>query len=86
MASASPSEGYSDAQSTPRSLPGTHGLNMMPPTEKTISQIPDILPRERVFPIQLGSELFKLSGVSLSSDGTLQLAFPGILNRSVATP
>ncbi len=38
-------------------------------TEKTISKIPDILPRERVFPIQIGSELFKLSGASISSDG-----------------
>lgn len=33
-------------------------------------KIPHILPHERVFPIQIGSELFKLSGASLSSDGT----------------
>jgi hypothetical protein len=33
------------------------------------SKIPKILPHERVFPIQIGSELFKLSGASLSSDG-----------------
>jgi hypothetical protein len=31
--------------------------------------IPNILPHERVFPIQVGTELFKLSGASLSSDG-----------------
>jgi hypothetical protein len=31
--------------------------------------IPHILPHERVFPIQIGSELFHLSGASLSSDG-----------------
>lgn len=31
--------------------------------------IPNILPHERVFPVQLGSELFKLSGASISSDG-----------------
>lgn len=42
---------------------------MMPPSEKTIHKIPNILPRERVFPVQIGSELFKLSGASLSSDG-----------------
>lgn len=34
-----------------------------------ISKIPYILPHERVFPIQIGSELYKLSGASLSSDG-----------------
>ncbi|KAK3386593.1 hypothetical protein B0H63DRAFT_540565 [Podospora didyma] len=33
-----------------------------------ISRIPKILPHERVFPIQIGSELFKLSGASISSD------------------
>ena len=32
------------------------------------ARIPNILPHERVFPIQIGSELFKLSGASLSSD------------------
>ncbi|OAA71011.1 BTB/POZ fold domain containing protein [Akanthomyces lecanii RCEF 1005] len=37
-------------------------------TESTIHKIPDILPRERVFPIQIGGELFKLSGASISSD------------------
>ena len=33
------------------------------------NHIPNILPHERVFPIQIGSELFKLSGASISSDG-----------------
>ncbi|VBB78343.1 Putative protein of unknown function [Podospora comata] len=37
-------------------------------TTQLISHIPKILPHERVFPIQIGSELFKLSGASLSSD------------------
>lgn len=44
-----------------------------PPSEQnesSISKIPKILPHERVFPIQIGTELFKLSGASLSSDGT----------------
>lgn len=31
--------------------------------------IPHILPHEKVFPIQIGSELFRLSGASISSDG-----------------
>lgn len=34
---------------------------------------PSILPPEKVFPIQIGSELFRLSGASISSDGQLQL-------------
>lgn len=33
------------------------------------TEIPNILPHERVFPIQIGSELFRLSGASISSDG-----------------
>lgn len=32
---------------------------------------PSILPPEKVFPIQIGSELFRLSGASISSDGTI---------------
>lgn len=34
-----------------------------------------ILPHERVFRIQIGSELFTLSGASLSSDGEIGLFF-----------
>jgi hypothetical protein len=29
----------------------------------------DILPAGKVFPIQIGSELFRLSGASIASDG-----------------
>lgn len=57
MLSASPSEAPNAA---PPSLP-LHGGD--------VHKIPQILPRERVFPIQIGGELFKLSGASLSSDG-----------------
>lgn len=32
-------------------------------------EIPRALPHEKVFSIQIGSELFKLSGASISSDG-----------------
>jgi hypothetical protein len=51
------------ANATPSSMgePQNH-------TEATISKIPHILPHERVFPIQIGTELFKLSGASISSD------------------
>ncbi|KAI9811679.1 MAG: hypothetical protein M1832_000713 [Thelocarpon impressellum] len=31
-------------------------------------EIPKILPHEKVFPVQIGSELFRLSGASISSD------------------
>lgn len=31
--------------------------------------IPHVLPHEKVFPIQIGSKLFRLSGASISSDG-----------------
>ncbi|KAF5019934.1 hypothetical protein F66182_8057 [Fusarium sp. NRRL 66182] len=46
----------------------TRPLAVQPISEKNVSRIPLILPHERVFPIQIGSELFKLSGASLSSD------------------
>lgn len=46
------------------------------PSIKPISVIPRILPHERVFPIQIGTELFKLSGASLSSDGMSPPPFP----------
>ncbi|KAK0634355.1 BTB/POZ domain-containing protein [Bombardia bombarda] len=37
-------------------------------SDTLLSRIPKILPHERVFPIQIGCELFKLSGASISSD------------------
>ncbi|EHK15494.1 uncharacterized protein TRIVIDRAFT_37976 [Trichoderma virens Gv29-8] len=55
MLSASPSE-----------APSTAGLPLHSGAD--VHKIPQILPRERVFPIQIGGELFKLSGASLSSD------------------
>ncbi|KAK2021062.1 BTB/POZ domain-containing protein [Colletotrichum zoysiae] len=39
-----------------------------PRDEAHVVKIPHILPHERVFPIQIGNELFKLSGASISSD------------------
>jgi hypothetical protein len=45
---------------------GPRGANSL---ADRVSKIPHILPHERVFPIQIGSELFKLSGASISSDG-----------------
>jgi len=41
-----------------------------------IHYIPKLLPHERVFPIQIGCEVFKLSGASISSDGELPSVLP----------
>ncbi len=49
-----------------------NGLAAVPRRYNT--DIPHILPHERVFPIQIGSELFRLSGASLSSDGMYLLS------------
>ena len=43
-------------------------LSPQQPSESSVTRIPEILPHTRVFPIQIGTELFKLSGLSLSSD------------------
>jgi hypothetical protein len=45
------------------------GILRAPQARKYNTDIPNILPHERVFPIQIGSELFRLSGASISSDG-----------------
>lgn len=65
--------------STSTSTPGEEKKSTEPPgilreasaaaPRKWNTDIPDILPHERVFPIQIGSELFRLSGASISSDG-----------------
>ncbi|KAI0136875.1 BTB/POZ domain-containing protein [Xylariales sp. AK1849] len=47
---------------------GLSQFHLPPSHPRLISKIPRLLPHERVFPIQIGSELFKLSGASLSSD------------------
>lgn len=54
-------------QRTMSSLDG-QGPDSTTPNEKNITKIPTVLPHERVFPIQVGGEVFKLSGASLSSD------------------
>lgn len=50
-------------------LPMSAAPNQQPQARKWNTDIPHILPHERVFPIQIGSELFRLSGASISSDG-----------------
>ena len=50
--------------------------NVGVPLRKHNTNIPYILPHERVFPIQIGSELFRLSGASLSSDGMWPFSSP----------
>ncbi|KXJ96448.1 hypothetical protein Micbo1qcDRAFT_229359 [Microdochium bolleyi] len=48
---------------------GGHTTFNMPSSGSQLSgSIPRILPHERVFPIQIGCDLFKLSGASISSD------------------
>ena len=61
-----------DSSSATISLDQTPGILRDPPVQqprKWNTDIPNILPHERVFPIQIGSELFRLSGASISSDG-----------------
>lgn len=45
-------------------VPGVTGRGSKTPT----GHPPSILPPEKVFPVQIGSELFRLSGASISSD------------------
>lgn len=59
-----------------RSTPSSNGERKPPgilrdeaDTRVRNGEIPIVLPHERVFRIQIGSELFTLSGASLSSDG-----------------
>jgi hypothetical protein len=50
--------------------PGILKDPMIVAPRKLNTNIPNILPYKRVFPIQIGSELFRLSGASISSNGT----------------
>ena len=44
----------------------------------TDPSIPMVLPARKVFPIQIGDKLFRLSGASISSDGEFIIPFPCI--------
>lgn len=56
----------------PSQSSNTRTNNPVPRGSKTPSgHPPSILAPEKVFPIQIGSELFRLSGASISSDGSL---------------
>lgn len=80
-----PERASSSENHTPKPPPPPQSQSQPPPTGagsqrhpsqssiQLISKIPKILPLERVFPIQIGSELFKLSGASISSDGECRL-------------
>lgn len=50
---------------TPTAVP----VHQRDSSSQLVTRIPHFLPHERVFPIQIGTELFKLSGASISSDG-----------------
>jgi hypothetical protein len=54
------------------------GTEDEPDSAVAANQIPNVLPHERVFPIQIGCELFKLSGASISSDGMYLEVAPGV--------
>jgi hypothetical protein len=59
---------------------GDHNIGRAPHLQSRVvrgpqfPEIPKILPHEKVFPIQIGSELFRLSGASISSDGKPMLS------------
>lgn len=60
-------------------LPLTENPNSgqtQPTHDEPQPDIPRILPPEKVFPIQIGTELFRLSGASISSDGSSFTSFP----------
>lgn len=81
------------ARGTPPGASGPSGASRMadppgilrnPEARGWNADIPNHLPHEKVFPIQIGTELFRLSGASLSSDGMYSsffLAQNKILNR-----
>ena len=51
-------------------LVGGNGFTREPSLRTTgTSQDQNVLPNEKGFPIQIGSELFRLSGASIMSDG-----------------
>jgi hypothetical protein len=68
-------EGKTGGMTLPReetvtpNLPGILRNPVVPTVRKLNTDIPNILPHERVFPIQIGCDLFRLSGASISSDG-----------------
>jgi len=57
-----------DSSSATMSEPGILRDPATNNARKWNTDIPNILPHERVFPIQIGTELFRLSGASISSD------------------
>ena len=63
--------GQDDGVSTVGAATNAPGILRQPQAEgkRNWSDIPHVLPHEKVFPIQIGSELFRLSGASISSDG-----------------
>lgn len=52
---------------------GNRDLSSVTAPRRQNTDIPRILPHEKVFPIQIGNQLFRLSGASISSDGMIIL-------------
>lgn len=59
----------SNVSQPPSDEPQTHRGSLRSGTRVPSGHPPSILPPEKVFPIQIGSDLFRLSGASISSDG-----------------
>ena len=69
-----------------RSNRGTRSNAERSSMPQLVSKIPNILPHERVFPIQIGTKLFKLSGASISSDGQSSVTLPLIICYLLCLP
>ena len=67
--SAVPRPGHSNVPPVSLDEPQTHRGSLRSGTRVPSGHPPSILPPEKVFPIQIGSDLFRLSGASISSDG-----------------
>jgi hypothetical protein len=67
--SSTPKPGPAPLPHTSSNEPQTHRGSLRSGTRVPSGHPPSILPPEKVFPIQIGSDLFRLSGASISSDG-----------------
>jgi hypothetical protein len=77
-----PEEPYDTAQPSGAPLPERGVSGSVPSAQSDQKRrileapAPSFLPAGKVFPVQIGSELFRLSGASISSDGNAMLSKP----------